>query len=235
MLIDVDGQMQLVVFGGDRVDRHGPGQRRQLWKPSAQDRLGAEHQHAGLGARQTNCCFISSAYGTGSRVLEVRQAGGKTTVTEKWAQQPDAGAHRDGDPVRRPRLRIERRLRPRVHFGGGHEHRDRSPGRTAPSRARSCCYADGKIIVLDEDGTLGLATVSPQGPESAGAGAGAAATSRGRRRRWPGRRSTCAIEGPSPRSTSVDLSRVRYSRTRGGSQRVCDRQAVGVAGHLRPR
>jgi hypothetical protein len=24
-------------------------------------------------------------------------------------------------------------------------------------------YADGKLVVLDEDGTLGLATVSPQG------------------------------------------------------------------------
>ena len=24
-------------------------------------------------------------------------------------------------------------------------------------------YADGKMVVLDEDGTLGLATVSPQG------------------------------------------------------------------------
>ena len=24
-------------------------------------------------------------------------------------------------------------------------------------------YADGKLIILDEDGTLGLATVSPQG------------------------------------------------------------------------
>ena len=31
------------------------------------------------------------------------------------------------------------------------------------SPARSCCYADGKLIVLDEDGALGLATVSPQG------------------------------------------------------------------------
>ena len=31
------------------------------------------------------------------------------------------------------------------------------------SRARSSLYADGKLVILDEDGTLGLATVTPEG------------------------------------------------------------------------
>ena len=47
-------------------------------------------------------------------------------------------------------------------------------------------YADGKLIVLDEDGTLGLATVSPQGLKVL-ARAPSSRTSPGRRRRWSAR------------------------------------------------
>jgi hypothetical protein len=47
-----------------------------------------------------------------------------------------------------------------AHLGVRPQERRR--GRTAASRAQ-LLYADGKLIVLDEDGVLGLATVSPQG------------------------------------------------------------------------
>jgi len=106
--------------------------------------------------------FLSSAYGTGSRALELRQTGGKTTVTQKWDS-----------------------TRMRVHIGtvirlGDYAYGssgdfgpafisaiDMKTGKIAwqdRSFARAqLLYADGKMVVLDEDGTLGLATVSPQG------------------------------------------------------------------------
>jgi hypothetical protein len=106
--------------------------------------------------------FVSSAYGTGSRVLELRQTGGKTSVTEKWASN-----------------------RVRIHFGsvirlGDYVYGasgdfgpafltavDVKTGRTAwqdRSFARAqLLYGDGKLILLDEDGALGLAAISPQG------------------------------------------------------------------------
>jgi outer membrane protein assembly factor BamB len=106
--------------------------------------------------------FVSSAYSTGSRALELRQAAGKTTVAEKWFSG-----------------------RMRVHIGtvinlGDYVYAssgdfgpaflsavDLKTGKIAWqdrsfSRAQ-LLYADGKLIILDEDGTLGLATISPQG------------------------------------------------------------------------
>ena len=107
--------------------------------------------------------FVSSAYGTGSRALELRQTGGKTTVTEKWFSHAHARAHRHGDPPRRLR-----RTASSGDFGPAFISADRlKTGKIAwqdRSFARAqLLYADGKLIVLDEDGKLGLATVSPQG------------------------------------------------------------------------
>jgi hypothetical protein len=106
--------------------------------------------------------FVSSAYGTGSRVLEVRQASGKTTVAEKWASN-------------RMRVHIGTviRLGDYVYGSSGDfgpafiSAVDVKTGRMAWqdrsfSRAQ-LLHADGKLIVLDEDGNLGLATVSPEG------------------------------------------------------------------------
>jgi outer membrane protein assembly factor BamB len=105
---------------------------------------------------------VSSAYGTGSRVLELRQAAGKTTVTEKWFSG---------------RMRVH--IGTMIRFG---DYAYGSSGDFGPafitavemktgriawqdrsfSRAQ-LLHADGKLVVLDEDGTLGIATVSPQG------------------------------------------------------------------------
>ena len=50
ILIDVDKQPQLVVFGGDIVTGMDPGDRQRAVDASAQDRLGTEHQHTAVGA-----------------------------------------------------------------------------------------------------------------------------------------------------------------------------------------
>ena len=55
ILIDVDGQRQLVVFGGDLIAGHGSGDRPFALEPSAQDRLGSQHQHAGVVGQPTIC------------------------------------------------------------------------------------------------------------------------------------------------------------------------------------
>lgn len=160
IVIDVDGQPQLVVFGGDRIAGMNPANGQVQWS----------HPHRtdwGLNISTPvwspdHLLFASSAYGTGSRALELRQSAGKTTVTEKWASS-------------RMRVHIGTVIRigdfiygSSGDFGttfltatnirtGAVAWQDR-----AFSRAQ-LLYADGKLVVLDEDGTLGLATVSPQG------------------------------------------------------------------------
>lgn len=161
LLIDVDGQLQLVVFGGDRIAGMDPATGQTLWSHPHRTDWGLNISTPVWSAAD-HLLLFSSAYGTGSRAIEVRQAAGKTTVTERWA-------------VPRVRVHIGTIIRVGDHayassgdFGpafltamnvstGAIAWQDRSFARA------QLLYADGKLIVLDEDGTLGLATVSPQG------------------------------------------------------------------------
>jgi outer membrane protein assembly factor BamB len=161
MLIDVDGQTQLLVFGGDRIVGMNPANGATLWTHPHKTSWGLNISTP-VWSPADRLLFVSSAYGTGSRVLELRQAGGKTTVTEKWASN-------------RLRVHIGTVIRLGDHvygssgdFGpaflsavdvrtGQMTWQDRSFARA------QLLHADGKTLVLDEDGNLGLVTLSPQG------------------------------------------------------------------------
>jgi len=160
-LIDVDGQPQLVVFGGDQVAGMDPSNGRTLWSRPHKTSWGLNISTP-VWSPADHLLFVSSAYNTGSRAIELHQSSGATTATEKWSSN-----------------------RMRVHIGtairlGGYVYGssgdfgpaflaavDMKSGTIAwqdRSFARAqLLYADGKLIILDEDGTLGLATVSPAG------------------------------------------------------------------------
>lgn len=158
ILIQVDGQEQVVVFGGDYVVGMDPNDGRTLWSHPHKTDWGMNISTP-VWSPADNLLFVSSAYGAGSRAIELRQAGGKTTVTEKWHS---------------PRMRIHIGTAVRI---GDHVYGSSDPGvftainiKTGAvawqNRAfvRSQVIAAGShLIVLDEDGTLGLASVSPQG------------------------------------------------------------------------
>jgi outer membrane protein assembly factor BamB len=161
ILVDVDGQPQLVLFAGERVAGLDPANGRMLWSRPHKTDWGLNISTP-VWSPADHLLFVSSAYGTGSRVLELRQAGGKTTVAEKWFNA---------------RMRVH--IGTVVHVG---DYLYGASGDFGPSfltavelksgkiawqdrgfaRAQ-LLYADGKLIILDEDGNLGLATVSPQG------------------------------------------------------------------------
>ena len=161
LLVDVDGQRQLVLFAGDQVAGLDPANGRVLWSHPHKTDWGLNISTP-VWSPTSHLLFVSSAYSTGSRALELRQAAGKTTVAEKWFSG-----------------------RMRVHIGtvinlGDYVYAssgdfgpsflsavDLKTGKIAWqdrsfSRAQ-LLYADGKLIILDEDGNLGLATISPQG------------------------------------------------------------------------
>jgi len=159
ILIDVDGQRQLVVFGGNLVAGLDPANGRMLWSHPHKTDWGL---NISTPVWSAGVLFISSAYGTGSRALELHQANGTTTVTEKWY-------------TKRMRVHIGTVIRVGDYaYGSSGDFGpafitavDMKTGQIAWqdrsfSRAQ-LLYADGKLIILDEDGTLGLATVSPQG------------------------------------------------------------------------
>jgi outer membrane protein assembly factor BamB len=85
ILIDVDGQPQVVALMASEAIGFNPDNGQLLWR----------HPHPtpyGISISTPvwapwNLLFISSAYNYGSRVLELHQSGGKTTVKELWYNQ----------------------------------------------------------------------------------------------------------------------------------------------------
>jgi outer membrane protein assembly factor BamB len=158
LLIDVDGQPQVVALLASEVIGFSPDNGQLLWR----------HPHMtqhGLAISTPvwapgNLLFISSAYEGGSRVLELHQSGGKTAVRELWYNQR-LKSHfgtviRQGDYV---------------YFSSGHD----GPALMSCVKLRTgeiawqergfakaqLLAADGKLILLDEDGTLALVDPSP--------------------------------------------------------------------------
>jgi outer membrane protein assembly factor BamB len=168
LIIDVDGQPQLVAFMHEEVVGLDPEAGGLLWRHP----VGAEWNfHFNISTPvwgEGNLLFVSAAYGTGGRVLRLSRAAaavGQTATTEVrelWQSE-------------RTRVHKENaiRLGNVVYASTGHlgpaffTAIDVKTGRVlwqerAFSHA-SFLYADGKFIILDEDGTLGLATPTPTG------------------------------------------------------------------------
>jgi outer membrane protein assembly factor BamB len=159
ILINVDGRDQIVMTSADHVHGIDPPSGDLLW----------QHAHPCGGFNistpvwgRDNILLVSAAYDCGTRALQLRHAGGKTTVRELWFTN-----------------------RMRVHHGtvlrigdlilGSSGNAGIAPvtavdvttgkvvwqDRTFPKA--NFVYADGKLIVLDENGRLALVQLSTQG------------------------------------------------------------------------
>ena len=160
IIINVDGQEQMVAFMGKVIAGVDPNNGELLWS----------HPHVtdwGLNISTPiwgpdNLLFLSSAYSGGSRVLKLTQAAGKTTVAELWFNNRlrvhHSTAIRIGDYVYASSGDFGPAFFSGVNVKTGEiAFQDRSFPKT------NFLYADGKLIILDEDGNLALATVSPAG------------------------------------------------------------------------
>jgi outer membrane protein assembly factor BamB len=159
LLINVDGQPQVVALLAQEVIGFSPDSGELLWR----------HPHPtgnGLAISTPlwgpdNILFVSSAYSGGARGLQLRQANGKTEVRELW-HNPRVQAH----------FVTLIRLGDHVVVSSGHS----GPAFMTAVNIRTgalawqqrglakaqLLHADGKLVILDEDGTLALATATPQ-------------------------------------------------------------------------
>jgi outer membrane protein assembly factor BamB len=159
-LIKVDGQDQLVTVLADHVVALNPDNGELLWKHPHQCDWGLNITPPLWGA--DNILFISSAYSGGSRALQLQQSGGKTTVKELWSNRRMRVHHgtmirlgdlvfgSSGDFGPAPMTAVDVKT-------GNIAWQDRGFPKA------TFVYADGKAILLDEDGQLALITLSPQG------------------------------------------------------------------------
>jgi outer membrane protein assembly factor BamB len=160
ILAAVDGQDQLIFFAGDAIRGLNPSNGAELWSHphKVEWELNISTPVFGDGNR----VLVSSAYSSGARLVTLAQKGGTTSVQEQWFQNRmrthigtiirlgDFAIGSSGDFGPCPTVGI-----------------DLASGKILwQSRdfARSTfLYADKKLIILDEDGNLGLATPTVTG------------------------------------------------------------------------
>jgi outer membrane protein assembly factor BamB len=162
ILIDVGGQTQLVVLGGQSVNGLDPDTGRVLWS-HAHDTDGDMNNSTPVWGPD-DILFITSAYNQGSRALRVTRTGTATHVEELWF-------------TRRFRLMFSNALRLGHHvygtsgdfgpaFLGAIDVRTGEITWQARGFGRSSLlHADDKVVILDEDGRLVLTRLSPAGHE----------------------------------------------------------------------
>ena len=158
MIINVDGQDQLIAFLGKVVAGIDPNNGDLLWSHPHVTEWGLNISMPVWG--NDNVLFISSAYSGGSRALRLKQQGGKTTAEELWATKRMRVHHgtiaRIGDYIYASSGDFGPSFFTAINVQNGTiAYQDR----TFPKI--NFVLADGKFIILDEDGNLALATASP--------------------------------------------------------------------------
>jgi outer membrane protein assembly factor BamB len=161
-LIDVDGQTQLVVVAGASVNGLDPDTGEVLWAV-AHDAGNDINLTQGLWG-DDNILFVSSAYRAGSHALRLTRDGEITDVEELWYDKRlklmFLNPVRVGDWV----YGTEGEFGPKFMIAinvvtGEPAWRARGFGHASLLRA------DGKFLIMDEDGDLVLARMSPEGIE----------------------------------------------------------------------
>lgn len=160
IIINVDGQDQLVAFMYGEIVGLDPASGDTLWSHPHQTDYGLNISTPVWG--EGNLLFCSSAYGGGSRVIKLARAGGQTRVEEVWFHRlmriHFSNAIRAGDFIYGSSGDFGPTPFVAVNVKTGQvAWRDRGLSKA------SFIYADGKFIAIDEDGHLILASPSDQG------------------------------------------------------------------------
>jgi len=162
VIVDVAGQEQLVYFASNEVVGLDPATGERLWGHGHETTYGLNIAPPVTG--DNGLLVVSSAYSGGTRALRLSRDGDTTRVEELWFTNRMRVHHGNliriggyaygssGDFGPTPLSAVDLRT-------GEVVWRDR-----AFAKAK-LLLAEGRLIVLDEDGNLGLVTVSPKGLE----------------------------------------------------------------------
>lgn len=158
LIVNVDGQDQLIAFLGKVVAGLDPNNGNLIWTHPHVTEWGLNISVPVWG--KDNLLFISSAYSGGSRVLKLTQKDGKMNVAEVWASRRMRLHHgtaiRIGDYVYGSSGDFGPAFFAAVNVKTGEiAYQDRSFPKS------NLVLAGERLIILDEDGNLALATASP--------------------------------------------------------------------------
>jgi outer membrane protein assembly factor BamB len=159
LLINVDGQPQVVVVASKTVFGFSPDNGALYWT----------HEHVtnyGLAISTPvwapgNLLFVASAYGTGARTLHLSQAGGKTKVDQLW-YDPHLELHIGTAIQHDGYVYISRGYNGPVLMTCVELKTGKIMWQQRGFAKAQLLWADGKLILADQDGTLALCRATPQ-------------------------------------------------------------------------
>ena len=161
VLITVDGQPQVVALAAQEVIGFSPDNGQLFWRHPHPTQYGLAISNVVWGP--DNILFAASAYGGGSRGLELHQQNGQTQVRELWAN-PRVQLHfgtaiRVGDHVFLSDAYQGPALVTALNVKTG------APAwqQRGFSKAHWIRIGDDRFVLLDEDGTLALVKANAQG------------------------------------------------------------------------
>jgi outer membrane protein assembly factor BamB len=160
IIINVDGQDQLVMIGANEIAGMDPANGDLLWTHPHKTQYGLNITTPMWS--DGNLLFVSSAYNGGSRVIQLNRTAGKTTPKELWFNNRMrvhiGNVVRIGDYVYGSSGDFGPAFLCAIEIKTGKiAWQDRTFSKT------SFVYADGKLIMVEEDGDLALAKVAPEG------------------------------------------------------------------------
>lgn len=162
LLINVDGQDQIVIVGQQELVGLDPEDGRLLWRHPHANELGLNISLLvwGMDGR----LFTSSAYDGGSRMIRLSQIDGRTTPDEAWSTNRMrvhfSNALRIGGLILGSSGDFGPAFLTALDVATGEERwRDRRFARA------HMLYADDKLVLVDEDGEIALASVTDHGIE----------------------------------------------------------------------
>jgi outer membrane protein assembly factor BamB len=158
LLINVDGQPQVALLVAQEIVGIDPESGALLWR----------HPHAtehGLAVStpvwtEGNLLFLSTAYGGGARVLKLTQAGGKTTVQQLW-HNPRVQAH-FGSVIRQGGYMYLSSGQSTALLTAVELQTGRIAWQARDFVKAQLLHADGRLLILDEDGNLGVGLAAPE-------------------------------------------------------------------------
>jgi outer membrane protein assembly factor BamB len=159
LLINVDGQTQVAFLGAKTVFGFNPDNGALLWSHPHETPYGIAISTPVWAPG--NLLFVASAYGVGARTLELHQSGGKTTVKQLW-YDPHLELHFGTAIQRDGYVYISSGYNGPVLMSAVELKTGKIAWRQRGFSKAQLLWADGKLILADEDGTLALCRVSPQ-------------------------------------------------------------------------
>ena len=160
VLVDVEGEEQLVVLSAQHVTGLDPRNGDLLWSHPHPTEYGLNISTPVWG--EGNLLFVSSAYNGGSRVIRLHREAGKTTAEEVWFNNRlrihFGNALRIGDLV----LGSSGDFGP-AFFTAFDIHTGEEVWRERGFARAHMVYAGGKLVIVDEDGEIAIATATREG------------------------------------------------------------------------